>query len=314
MGRLLGQALVQRGDQVDLYERSRRDAPQGAHHVSAAMIAPLSELPDAPKQVAEMASRSMEIWRGLIEQLEIPHALNGSIVVAHAQDRQLLTHFASVLKRRQAPGVRELDSEELKVLEPELSRHFDRALLLPGEGWLDNRALHNALENRCGRIHYENEVDPGRLEADLVCDCRGAGADEPSLRGVLGEAIRVHAPEVALIRPIRLMHPRHQIYIAPRPDRIYVIGATELDNRSRTRASVQSVLELLSACFVVHSGFAEAEVLELGAGLRPAYPDNAPRMRWRGSVLSINGLYRHGYLVGPAVVETALKAIESRCN
>ena len=35
---------------------------------------------------------------------------------------------------------------------------------------------------------------------------------------VYGEVIRIHAPEVTLTRPTRLLHPRYPIYIAPNPD------------------------------------------------------------------------------------------------
>ena len=42
--------------------------------------------------------------------------------------------------------------------------------------------------------------------------------------------------------------------------------------------TVRSALELLSAAFALHPGFAEAEVTELCAGLRPAFPDNLPRL------------------------------------
>jgi len=42
-------------------------------------------------------------------------------------------------------------------------------------------------------------------------------------------------------------------------------------------------------------------VVEIGAGVRAAFPDNLPRLRWSGEVLHVNGLYRHGYLLAPAL-------------
>jgi glycine oxidase len=61
------------------------------------------------------------------------------------------------------------------------------------------------------------------------------------------------------------------------------------------------VLELLSAAYALHPAFGEAEVLEIGADARPAFPDNLPRIRRRGETIHVNGLFRHGFLLAPAM-------------
>ena len=149
---------------------------------------------------------------------------------------------------------------------------------------------------------------------DINIDCRGKDADDSDLRGVRGEAIRVFAPEVRLIRSVRLMHPKYQLYVSPRPDNVYVIGATQIESSATTPMTVRSALELLSAAYTLHAGFAEAEILELNVGVRPAYPDNVPRVQWRNGVLQINGLYRHGYLVAPAVIQAAMDEVRAVCK
>ena len=45
--------------------------------------------------------------------------------------------------------------------------------------------------------------------------------------------------------------------------------------------------------------FGEAEIVELGAGVRPAFADNVPKIVVRGSTIHVNGLYRHGFLMAP---------------
>ena len=45
----------------------------------------------------------------------------------------------------------------------------------------------------------------------------------------------------------------------------------------------------------------EAEVLEIGADARPAFPDNLPRLTRKGRVIHVNGLFRHGFLLSPAL-------------
>ena len=106
------------------------------------------------------------------------------------------------------------------------------------------------------------------------------------------------------------MHPRYPIYIAPKPNHEYVIGATEIESQDSGAATVRSTLELLSAAYTVHSGFAEARLLNIQTGLRPAFSDNRPEVSQAGNVISINGLYRHGYMLAPALVAQAVSRIE----
>jgi glycine oxidase len=140
--------------------------------------------------------------------------------------------------------------------------------------------------------------------------------DWQQLRGVRGEVARVHAPDVTLSRPTRLIHPRYPIYIAPKPNGLFVIGATEIESNDRSPPSVRSTLELLSAAYAVHPGFGEGRILEITTQCRPTLPDNLPAMRVTVShpqtpkVLAINGLYRHGFMISPALLDVALQWVE----
>ena len=309
MGRMIGWRLSGEGAAVTLYERAPQSAPQSAAHAAAAMLAPASEYPDADPAIFEMGRRSLELWPPLLDALSVPYRIDGSLLVAHGPDGPLLDKFHRSLGSESSHAARWLDGNGIEALEPALAGRFRRGLHLPREGWLDNRALLDALAHRCGEIRYGRAVDPRQLRADIVIDCRGIGAGLAGLRGVRGEAIRVRAPEVALRRPVRLMHPRYQLYAAPRPGGEYVIGATQIESDSLRGVTVRSALELLSAAFTLHAGFAEAEILELCTGLRPAFADNLPRIEWDGGVLRVNGLYRHGFLIAPVLVEQVLAEI-----
>jgi len=146
-----------------------------------------------------------------------------------------------------------------------------------------------------------------------LIDCRGLGGRPqwPGLRGVRGEVLRLHAPEVTISRPTRLLHPRYPLYIAPKPGNVFVVGATEIESDDRSPVSVRSTLELLSAAYAVHPGFAEARVLEAATQVRPALPDNLPALRWLAPRrLQVNGLYRHGFLMAPALLDATLALID----
>jgi glycine oxidase len=74
--------------------------------------------------------------------------------------------------------------------------------------------------------------------------------------------------------------------------------------------TVQSALELLSAACTVHPGFAEGTILENRVNCRPALPDNLPSIIFskNGSrqIISVNGLYRHGFLLSPKLAKLVL--------
>ena len=159
-----------------------------------------------------------------------------------------------------------------------------------------------------------SDFRPGEAgQPDWVLDCRGLGARTQwsALRGVRGEVLRIHAPEVTLARPTRLVHPRYSIYIAPKENHLFVIGATEIESDDRSPMSVRSALELLSAVYTVHSGFAEGRILEMNTQCRPTLPDNLPAIRMpQPRVMEINGMYRHGFMIAPALHDVALELLE----
>jgi glycine oxidase len=163
--------------------------------------------------------------------------------------------------------------------------------------------LHEKLRQKGVDIRYQTEVDPKSLSG-IVIDCRGLAArgDLPELRGVKGEIAIVETNEVKLARPVRLLHPRWPLYVVPRPEGRFLIGATSIETED-WRVSVRSALELLTAAYALHPAFAEARIVELGAGLRPAFPDNLPRIQVSGEKIAVNGLYRHGFLLAPALGE-----------
>ena len=91
----------------------------------------------------------------------------------------------------------------------------------------------------------------------------------------------------------------------PRGDGKFMLGATSIEAED-TGVSVRSALELLGAAYAVHPAFAEARIVEFGSGLRPAYPDNLPRIAVHNQRIAVNGLYRHGFLLAPALAELTL--------
>ncbi|HVC30136.1 MAG TPA: FAD-dependent oxidoreductase, partial [Steroidobacteraceae bacterium] len=145
----------------------------------------------------------------------------------------------------------------------------------------------------------------------VILDCRGLEARDalPELRGVKGEMLIVRLPDISLSRPVRVLHPRVPVYIVPRGEGRYMIGATMIESDQPTRISARSMLELLGAAYALHPAFGEAEIVEIGTGVRPAFPDNVPRVCRIGGRLYVNGLYRHGFLLAPALARQAAEQV-----
>lgn len=331
IGRLLGVELARNGRDVTLFDRGDRPGRGSCTWVGAGMIAPSCELETAERDISALGLQSLDLWPGILSSLPEPvyFRREGSIVVAHPNDQQDLDRLRRRV-RTASPHpefMRELDSEGVRELEPELAERFRDGLYLSHEAHLDNRqvlaSLAAALEQSGGTLQFGVEVrrvGPHEIEVngdahrfDQVVDCRGMGArdDLSDLRGVRGEIIHVRAPEVSFSRPVRLMHPRYPIYVVPREDHVYVIGATALESEDFSPMSVRSALELLSAAYTLHTGFAEARILETATDCRPAFPDNHPRLISGEGLLRINGLYRHGFLLAPAVVRAACALLEN---
>ena len=307
---------------VTVFEADDEQTPNSAGKVAAAMLAPLAESVLCEADLALMGLDSMKRWPEIVSELEgdVFFQQQGTLVVAHQQDKGDLQSFTQRIKPIAGHSAQALNAQQIAQLEPELANRFNQGLFLPCEGQIDNQAFYKAsftmLNKRKVKCVFNQRVTIKNGEInnrpfDYIIDCRGLGAksDKP-LRGVRGEVARLYAPEVNLTRPVRLMHPRYPIYIAPKPNHEYVIGATEIESQDSGAATVRSTLELLSAAYTVHSGFAEARLLNIQAGLRPAFSDNRPEVTQVGNVISINGLYRHGYMLAPALVAQVVSRIE----
>ncbi len=327
MGMTLGYRLMAEGHDVTLYEKSGPDLVESASFWAGGMLAPYCELETAEPLIAQLGEKSIDLWQDYIEEINknypvddvLGHPVyfqkNGSMVVAHNQDEpELFNLFNRISHTGFGSKVVMLDGAGITKRESDLKGRFNKALYFKDEAQIGPRSVLYALRDILkDRIHFHTMVDvPEDLEGDIIIDCRGLGgkSDNDNLRGVRGEMLLIHAPDVALTRPIRMMHPRYPIYIIPRPNGHYMIGATQLESEDAREMTVRSALELLSAAYSLHPAFSEAEILEFGVSFRPAYADNLPKIKINKNVISVNGLYRHGFLLAPALTEHVLSYLD----
>jgi glycine oxidase len=329
LGRLLAWQLARAGHRVSVFDPAAGPEPtfdgrQAAALTAAGMLSPLAELDNSSPETASLGWRSLVLWRQITQRLDEARlfAANGSLLLAHRSDlgaaQRVLARLAQALPA--SPQAQSLSPAQLAEIEPSL-HGAAHAWLLPEEGQIDPvgamRALHRGAAGVTWHWHSPvREIAPERLvladgtshSFSLVFDVRGVGA-RPALdvRGVRGETVWLHAPGHGLSRPVRLLHPRHRVYLVPRPGDIVFVGASELETEDRSPVSLRSAVELMSAAHSVMPALAEARIARLDVNLRPALPDNEPRIEVEPGRVRINGLFRHGWLIAPALVEDALR-------
>jgi len=311
------------------------------------MLSPMAELDRAEPAIAAMGWRSIRLWQEIAAGLpgDDAHtgvfaqgclAQRGSLLLAHRGDQGAAQRLLSRSQVAAAdwPRPEVLDAAALAALEPAL-QWTGLAWRLDGEAQIHPGATMRLLfasANASVGWHWNSPiqtVQPGcligessvLLRFDLAIDVRGLGArccasstgvgtGSAQLRGVRGETAWLRAEQHGLTRPLRLLHPRHSVYLVPHGvDRLFV-GATEIETEDRSEVSVRSALELLGAAYSVMPLLAEARIERLDRNLRPALPDNAPWVVVEAGLIRINGLFRHGWMLAPALVEEALRRAE----
>lgn len=294
--------LAEAGHIVRLVDASPAPLLASASRFGGAMLAPDCEAEAAPRIVRDLGRAGLARWRRIY-----PHLIErGSLVVAAPRDRPELARFA-----RLTEGHETLDAAAIASLEPALGDRFPAGLHFPLEAHM---SAPDALEFLLGlvreagvEVSFSTPMPERTQRGTIIVDCRGLAArnELPTLRGVRGERLLVRAPEVELSRPVRLLHPRHPLYVVPWRDSQFMIGATVIESEDHGPVTVRSALELLGMAYTLHPGFGEAEIVDLGAGVRPAFPDNVPRVQVRegGRRILVNGAYRHGFLMAPALAD-----------
>ena len=285
--------LAERGHTVEVITSPHHAA---ASHLAGGMLAPWCEGESAPAEVVELGQRSAPWWSARVKGV----AHQGTLVVAPPRDAPELTRFSRMTHAHQWV---EPDS-----LEPALEGRFARGLFFAGEAHLDPRSallqLRAALQ--LGGVPFHQDKPGG-----TVIDCRGihAASDQPALRAVRGEMLILQSHDVAFSRPIRLLHPRFPCYLVPRAEGRFMLGATMVESHDSSPVSARAMMELLSAAYAIHPALAEARVLESGSGLRPAWRNNVPAIHHRNGVWSVNGMYRHGFLLAPVMAEKLMQQL-----
>ncbi len=224
--------------------------------------------------------------------------------------------------------------------EPALGKHVRGALLVHGEGQIDNRRLGRALAAACiargVRLHAGVRMlsiecdsrralgvrsDLGYVAAGAVVNAAGAWAARvdgvpasctPDVYPMKGEMLAIEIP-------IGFM--RHSswvpgAYLVPRSDGRLLVGATVADSGFDARVTAGGIDALLHSAITALPALAGFTISETWAGLRPATRDELPYLGatpLQGYYLAC-GHYRNGILLAPATARLLADVVQRRTD
>ena len=274
----------------------------------------------------------------------------GTVTVAlNASDRAVLDDLLAFQHSLGLQAERR-SAAECRRLVPALSPALRGGIEVPGDHHVDNRAFLAALVAACrgaGVTFVEAEVaaaEPGaggthdtvlvladarRLRAECVLLAAGTGlpaiaglteAGLPEVRPVKGHVLRLGpsptAPAAATLLPmtVRGLVRGRGVYLVPRPDGSVVVGATVEERGMDTSVQAGAVHELLCDARAIVPGLDELVLLEASTGLRPATPDNLPRIGWTAwpGVAVATGHFRNGILLAPLTAAAVADLVGGR--
>jgi glycine oxidase len=319
----------------------RGELGHGTSHVSAGMLAPVSEADAGEQALLRLGLESARAWPAFAAELEAASGIgidfreHGTLLVARDRDEAEALDRELALRARFGLRAERLLPSRARRAESALAPTVRLALDVPDDHAVDPRLVVSALARAAARAgavlrpHAEvTEVRPGTGVAtaggDLVAAERVVLAAGPwsgvlpgvpedarvPVRPVKGQSLRLRDPAgPGLIgRVVRW----DGGYLVPRSDGRYVLGATSEERGFDTAMTGGGVHDLLRDASELVPGVLELEVEELIAGLRPGTPDNAPIVGAAPAAPDLvwaTGHYRNGALLTPVTAERVVAVL-----
>jgi glycine oxidase len=303
---------------------------RGATAAAAGMLAPVTEVRYGEEPLLELNLESSRRYPEFVAELEdasgVPTGYRrcGTLMVALDADEGRALDEVYRFQLGLGLEVQRLSGRETRAEEPALSPSVRSGILVEGDHQIDNRALHAALAEACGRAGVTFQRHPvarvetsngrvtgvaseaGHVACGVVVIAAGSwsgtieGIPRVPVRPVKGQLLHLKG-EVLARRNVRGV----DAYLVPRSDGRLVVGGTVEERGWDTKVTAGAVHELLRAAYELLPGTAELELTETVAGLRPGSPDNAPLIgptEVEGLLLA-TGHFRNGVLLTPVTAD-----------
>jgi glycine oxidase len=340
IGAGIAEALARRGVEVTVLDP--RSAGRGASRASAGILAPYVEAAeDGP--LLPLAVRSLAMYDEFVAGISarsgrsIEYARSGTLQIALSEAD--VAHLQSAGRWLDQRGVRHerLNASDLRSQARAVTPTAMGGLLIHEHALVGVAALVAALVQsaRLAGAVFESAVEvsrivPGADGVRAVVDGRRIDADIVVLAaGSWSGRVRIDGVRALPVRPVRgqLMQlswlssgvdaPRHVIwgpdcYTVPWSDGSLLVGATTEEVGFDERATLAGVRALSTAATALLPPAANATVLEIRAGLRPATPDGLPIIGSFAAaprVWTATGHFRNGILLAPITAALVSRAL-----
>lgn len=323
--------LAERGASVRVYDRD--EPAKAASWAGAGMLAPYTE--DARDDaMAALCTASLELYPRFVHRVASaggvdPHLrLNGILHAAFGDDALAGAALRARDLRERGAVCEILDRDAALGAAPWLSPQLSGALLVRGEGYVDNRRLGRALAAACrargalvtriaalsvecdARRVLGVRTELGFTPAAAVVNACGAWAGSlpgltaenlPAIVPVKGQMLSLQTP-AGFVRHATWMP---NAYVVPRDDGRLLIGATAEPGADDRRVTAAAVSSLLRAALDAAPSLGGFSLSEMWAGVRPGTPDGRPYI----GKAPLDGLYvasghfRNGILLAPITAQ-----------
>lgn len=338
IGAAVAEAMARRGASVTVIDM--RSPGRGASWASAGLLAPYTEAhEDTP--LLKMGVRSLGMFdafiAGLRERTGLPieYERTGTLEVAMDDVEVARLRASMAWIGRQSVPHEWMDPATLRDVEPAAARDATGALFIERHGFVGVPRLVAALTQsaRLSGAVFESPVEvvdmtPRRDGVDVRAGERRYSADHVVIAaGSWSRRVRVAGVPAFPVRPIRGQLLRLRWTSAPAPSRVVwgascytvpwtdgtlLVGATVEDVGFDESVTVDGVQSLTAAVSRLLPGSANAALIDVRAGLRPASPDGLPLIGpidRAPNVTLATGHYRNGILLTPLTAELVTSSV-----
>lgn len=318
--------LQEKGFGIRVIEK--QECGMATSRIAAGMLAPVHELEFTELEILKAGLESLEIYNHWESELgDIGLNRTGTIEVASSAEDIPYLKRQFEFQREQGQSVFWLDQRSLIEKEPMLAGTVPCGIFAPGDIQVENRILlpklREALLRRGGVINEftefvswdesnsialikDNKGDEEKIPAQCIVLATGVASglvpNHPEIIPVKGEMIALEPnSSFPLKHVIRIRNRRlGNAYVVPK--RFTILAGSSSEHKGYdTSNTLGGVMDIMRKCYQVLPGLYELKIQEIYAGLRPASLDHLPKISTilPGSVYCLNGLYRHGILLGP---------------
>ncbi len=331
--------LSQMGHGADVTLFDRGEPGHGTTWKAAGMLAPVHEIEFQELDLLKAGIASRDLYFNEVAPAlgEIGLRHYGSLEVGLSQDDTAYLRRQFEFQQSHGLDVEWLSGAMIQEVEPFVSKNIGQAIWSHKDTQVDNwllvKRLVEQLRMAAVTIRPNSDVQHWSVNGDQQVELRINGQTETFDKVLF--ALGVPSAEIQAKLPYRIYPVRGEMvcletpqddfpstqvrivskvlgnaYVVPKMDRI-VCGSTSEEKGLEMVNTAGGLLNILRKCHAVIPAIYEMNVQEIWAGLRPSTLNRLPILAKEkdSPIFHLNGLYRHGILLGPVLGKSAARLL-----